>query len=88
MSILRNGVPKSRVRAWSPLSIAPALAAWTGFDALLQLGAHILEYAHRRRMFAELNALDDRVLKDVGIGRSEIGYWVRRSAQSKTGRSP
>ena len=34
-----------------------------------------------RRAAAELTRMDDRMLRDIGIGRSEIEYVVRRPEQ-------
>jgi uncharacterized protein YjiS (DUF1127 family) len=42
----------------------------------MRLAGRILDYARKRRMMAELQALDDRTLKDIGITRCEIPYHV------------
>ena len=36
------------------------------------------EWSQRRRMAAELNALSDRELADIGLTRGDIGNIVRR----------
>jgi len=38
----------------------------------------VSEWSQRRRMAAELNALTDRELADIGLSRGEIGGIVRR----------
>ena len=43
---------------------------------LWQLLVKIAEHRRRKRMMAALAALDNHVLKDIGIGRSEIPYLV------------
>jgi uncharacterized protein YjiS (DUF1127 family) len=54
---------------------------WSGFRGL---AAGVWSaYLARRRMriaAAELNSLDDRTLRDLGISRSEIGAIVRNGA--------
>ena len=47
-----------------------------GFSSLLKLAVNIAESFRRQRMIAELQALDDRHLKDIGIARCEIWYRV------------
>jgi|HubBroStandDraft_1064217.scaffolds.fasta_scaffold09001_4 uncharacterized protein YjiS (DUF1127 family) len=37
-----------------------------------------------RRAYAELSALDDRSLADIGISRSEIAYVLTHSAAPRT----
>ncbi|MCW5688054.1 MAG: DUF1127 domain-containing protein [Pseudolabrys sp.] len=43
---------------------------------LWHLLVRIVEHRRRKRMMAALAALDNHVLKDIGIGRSEIPYLV------------
>ncbi|MCW5693144.1 MAG: DUF1127 domain-containing protein [Pseudolabrys sp.] len=43
---------------------------------LWHLLVKIAEHRRRKRMMAALAALDNHVLKDIGIGRSEIPYLV------------
>lgn len=45
------------------------------------LAQHFAEWRHRQQAYAELAALDDRSLADIGITRSEIPYVL-----SQTGR--
>jgi uncharacterized protein YjiS (DUF1127 family) len=49
---------------------------------LVQLAAQIQERSNKRRGFRELQELDDRLLKDIGIGRSEILHLVHCSRQT------
>ncbi len=57
------------------------------FHRLLE---RLAEYRHRQRAYAELYALDDRSLADIGITRSEIPFlmtqpaaWADQSAQQR-----
>ena len=49
---------------------------WTGLSALARLAARFAEYRQKQRMIAELEALDDRHLKDIGMVRGEIWHRV------------
>ena len=68
----------SAVRAgrWLRLRTVAALAT------LVQLVAQIQERCNKRRGYRELHELDDRLLKDIGIGRSEILHLVHCSRQA------
>ena len=55
---------------------AVAAGRWTGLSALAQLAARFAEYRQKQRMIAELEALDDRHLKDIGMVRGEIWHRV------------
>jgi uncharacterized protein YjiS (DUF1127 family) len=67
-----------------------AVAAFTA-DALVSVGAafktaiaRLKSWNERRATFAELESLDDRILADIGLSRSEIsqvatGHYVRDS---------
>jgi uncharacterized protein YjiS (DUF1127 family) len=44
---------------------------------LLAWWANVKGWRHRKRAVAELRALDNRMLKDIGIERSEIESVVR-----------
>ena len=59
--------------------------AGTGTPSLLQrlgavlggLAAHLIERHRQLKAEGELRALDDRMLRDIGLRRSEIGRVVR-----------
>jgi len=40
----------------------------------------VTDWRHRQRAYAELAALDDRSLADIGISRSEIPYVLTHGA--------
>lgn len=41
----------------------------------------VSEWSQRRRMAAELNALSDRELSDIGLTRGDIGSIISRRAR-------
>lgn len=47
-----------------------------GLQWLFDAAGRIVERVQRQRAIAELQALDDRHLKDIGIARCEIWYRV------------
>lgn len=47
-------------------------------DAVHGLAARYADWRSRQRAYAELSALDDRDLADIGISRSEIPYLLAR----------
>jgi uncharacterized protein YjiS (DUF1127 family) len=55
---------------------------WIGLAALSRLAARILEHFRKQRMIADLGALDDRVLKDIGVTRGEIPHLVHCGRQN------
>src|SRR4051794_14618114 len=69
------GRPHQRV-AVTASDFATAAGRWSGFSALARLAARFAEYRNKQRMIAELEALDDRHLKDIGIVRGEIWHRV------------
>jgi uncharacterized protein YjiS (DUF1127 family) len=56
--------------------LVTAAGRWSGLSALARLAARFAEYRRKQRMIAELEALDDRHLKDIGIVRGEIWHRV------------
>jgi uncharacterized protein YjiS (DUF1127 family) len=48
-----------------------------------ELAAALAGWRRRQRAYAELYALDDRSLADIGITRSEIPYVLSRAAQTR-----
>jgi uncharacterized protein YjiS (DUF1127 family) len=49
-------------------------AAWRS------LAAHFADWRSRQRAYAELSALDDRSLADIGITRGEIPFLLTQTA--------
>ena len=48
-----------------------------------ELAASLAGWRRRQRAYAELYALDDRSLADIGITRSEIPYVLSHGAQTR-----
>ena len=53
---------------------------------LNSLLARLADYRRRQRAYAELSALDDRALADIGIIRSDIPGIVEGPAEAAVGR--
>ena len=68
--------------------VRQAHAARTRAVGRVLLGwARYIRYRRRRRELAELAAMDDRALKDVGVNRFEIGAAIRSGrGLDRTGR--
>jgi uncharacterized protein YjiS (DUF1127 family) len=47
------------------------------------LSASVARWRQRQRALAELSALDDRSLADIGITRSEIPYVLSHAAEAR-----
>ncbi|HEX3500896.1 MAG TPA: DUF1127 domain-containing protein [Stellaceae bacterium] len=58
------------------------MSTLTGF--LGGIVARFTAWRERERAFAELNALDDRILADLGLRRGDIPYVVYCKAQQST----
>ena len=69
------GRPRERAAA-NASDFAAAAGRWTGLSVLARLAARFAEHRQKQRMIAELEALDDRHLKDIGIVRGEIWHRV------------
>ena len=69
------GRPRHRAAATAS-DFATAAGRWTGFSVLARLAARFAEHRQKQRMIAELESLDDRHLKDIGIVRGEIWHRV------------
>ncbi|HUZ73220.1 MAG TPA: DUF1127 domain-containing protein [Stellaceae bacterium] len=52
---------------------------------LHRLLERLADYRRRQRAYAELYALDDRSLADIGITRAEIPFLMSRSAEEMAG---
>lgn len=84
--------PRDRMAATTS-DFTTAAIRWTGLSVLARLAARFAEHRHKRRMIAELEALDDRHLKDIGMVRGEIWHRVYHRDQydrmsGGAGRSP
>jgi uncharacterized protein YjiS (DUF1127 family) len=69
------GCPRERAAATAS-DFATAAGRWIGLSVPARLVARFAEHRHKQRMIAELEALDDRHLKDIGIVRGEIWHRV------------
>jgi uncharacterized protein YjiS (DUF1127 family) len=74
------GRPPERA-AVTASDLATAAVRWTGLSVLARLAARFAEHRQKQRMIAELEALDDRHLKDIGIVRGEIWHRVNHRDQ-------
>ncbi len=72
LSTARNGSAD-----WAANSLRWA-SRWSGLSLALRVGAKVVEYRFRRRLIAELEALDDHILEDIGLKRREISDYVNR----------
>jgi uncharacterized protein YjiS (DUF1127 family) len=79
------GRPRERAAATAS-DFATAAGRWIGFSVLARLAARFAEHRHKQRMIAELEALDDRHLKDIGIVRGE--FWHRVYHRDQYDRMP
>jgi uncharacterized protein YjiS (DUF1127 family) len=65
--------------------MARQIAGW--YDTLVELGYYLAASPHSRwRQREQLKALDDRMLRDIGVSRAEIGRAVS-SARKRPVRS-
>src|SRR4051794_31485526 len=74
------GRPRQRAAATAS-DFTIAAGRWTGFSVLARLAARFAEHRQKQRMIAELESLDDRHLKDIGIVRGEIWHRVYHREQ-------
>lgn len=71
-----------RAQAFAAFTADALVAAGSAFKAAV---ARLKSWNERRATFAELASLDDRILADIGLSRSEIsqvanGHYVRDSS--------
>ena len=52
------------------------------------LAVRFADWRARQRAYAELSALDDRDLADIGVSRSEIPYLLARGAERPVAPQP
>ena len=52
-------------------------------NVLHGVAASVASWRQRQRAYAELSALDDRSLADIGITRSEIPYVLSHAAEDR-----
>src|SRR5450755_1099399 len=72
MTLATPTIGRSRDHAAATASdFATAAGCWTGLSVLARLAARFAEHRHKQRMIAELEVLDDRHLRDIGIVRGE-----------------
>jgi uncharacterized protein YjiS (DUF1127 family) len=82
MTLATPTIDHSRDHATTTASdFAAAASRWTGLSVLARLAARFAEHRQKQRMIAELEALDDRHLKDIGIVRGEIWHRVYHREQ-------
>ena len=77
MTFVTPTIDRPRQRAAATASnFATAAGRWTGLSVLARLAARFAEHRQKQRMIDELESLDDRHLKDIGIVRGEIWHRV------------
>ena len=77
MTVASHTVRRPRERtAANPFDFATAAGRWTGLSILARLAVWFTHHHRNQRMIAELEALDDRHLKDIGMVRGEIWHRV------------
>ena len=82
MTLATPTIGRSRDHAAATASdFATAAGCWTGLSVLARLAARFAEHRHKQRMIAELEVLDDRHLRDIGIVRGEIRHRVYHREQ-------
>jgi uncharacterized protein YjiS (DUF1127 family) len=64
-------IPCTMREAFTPELVAPAAPSWW-----VRLARRIADGRRARRAMRELRGLDDRMLRDLGLGRSGIEYVV------------
>jgi uncharacterized protein YjiS (DUF1127 family) len=74
-----NGSAESSNQARS--SARTAVLLWRGWDWHVSIWSSIRRAAERRQAIAELQTLDDRALRDIGIYRCDIEHIVRHGAR-------
>ena len=74
------GPPRDHAAATASDFVTAAVRL-TGMSALARLAARFAEHRQKLRMIAELEALDDRHLKDIGMVRGEIWHRVHHREQ-------
>lgn len=77
MTVASHTVRRSRERtAANKFDFAKGAWRWTGLSVLARLAVWFTEHRRKQRMMSELEALDDRHLKDIGMVRGEIWHRV------------
>jgi uncharacterized protein YjiS (DUF1127 family) len=74
------GRPRERAAATAS-DFATVAGRWTGLSVLARLAARFAEHRQKQRMIAELESLDDRHLRDIGMVRGEIWHRVYHREQ-------
>ncbi|HEX6959536.1 MAG TPA: DUF1127 domain-containing protein [Ferrovibrio sp.] len=85
MTTLRNKIAFAFPANQTPMSVAEieaqarrlraeafAAVIFAGWTLLKGVGARIKAYLEQQRALDELNALDDQMLRDIGLSRSQI----------------